>query len=322
MTLTEAIRHVALARTDDELFGHDPRRQFRRLAAVLHPDRTVTADARQRRAATDAFVRLTTRWQARGATTINGYTVKTPRYVGDIADLYDVGGDRFLKLPRNRANNDLMAREQAALRQIECEGDPRYLPYVPRIVESFRLRDVDTADERRVTVLAAAPGLVSLAEVRRARPDGLDPRDVAWMWRRLLVALGMAHRAGVVHGAVVPDHVLIEPAEHGVVLVDWCYSVTYRHDTVPALVPAYVDWYPDEVLERRQPGPGTDIAMAARCMSALMGRHAPTELRTFIGGCMMPRLDQRPDDAWRLLRELDLVLERLYGPRTFRPFQL
>jgi hypothetical protein len=83
-----------------------------------------------------------------------------------------------------------------------------------------------------------------------------------------------------------------------------------------------VDWYPDEVLERRPPGPGTDIAMAARCMSVLMGRQAPTELRVFAGGCMMPRLDQRPDDAWRLLRELDSVLERLYGPRTFRPFQL
>jgi hypothetical protein len=320
MTLTEAIRHVALARTDDELFGRDPRKQYRRLAAVLHPDRTITADPRQRRAATDAFVQLTTRWRERGATKINGYTVKAPKYSGDIADLYDVGGDRLLKLPRSRLNNDLIAREQAALRQLEHEGDPRYLPYVPRLIESFRLRDAETADERRVTVLAAAPGLISLAEVRRRHPDGLDPRDAAWMWRRLLVALGMAHRAGVVHGAVLPDHVLIQPVEHGVVLVDWCYSVTYHHDTVPALVPAYVDWYPDEVLERRPPGPGTDIAMAARCMSVLMGRRAPSELRVFAGGCMMPRLDQRPDDAWRLLRELDSVLDGLYGPRTFRPF--
>ena len=89
---------------------------------------------------------------------------------------------------------------------------------------------------------------------------------------------------------------------------------------MPALVPAYVDWYPDEVHERRRPGPGTDIAMAARCMSALMGARAPRELRAFAGGCMMPRLAQRPDDAWRLLGELDEVLEGLYGPRTFRPF--
>jgi hypothetical protein len=321
--LSTAIRHVERARSDDELFGRgDPRRQFRKLAAALHPDRTAAATAAQRRAATAAFVTLTNRWRERGTVTLNGYVLRAPAYVGDITDLYDVGGGRFLKLPRDRANNDLMAREQLALRRIESSGDPRYLPYVPRLVDTFRHRDLATGDERRVTVLAAADGLVSLAEVMRGRPDGLDPRDVAWMWRRLLVALGLAHRAGVVHGAVVPDHVLIEPAEHGVVLVDWCYSVTDRDDTVPAVVPAYVDWYPDEVHERWRPGPGTDIAMAARCMLAVLGARAPRELRAFAGGCMMPSLAQRPGDAWRLLAELDEVLERLYGPRTFRPFQL
>jgi hypothetical protein len=33
-------------------------------------------------------------------------------------------------------------------------------------------------------------------------------------------------------------------------------------------------------------------------------------------------LRQRPDDAWRLLAELDEVLKRLYGPPTFRPFHM
>jgi hypothetical protein len=30
----------------------------------------------------------------------------------------------------------------------------------------------------------------------------------------------------------------------------------------------------------------------------------------------------RPQDAWRLLAEFDELLERLYGPRTFRPFAM
>jgi hypothetical protein len=42
-------------------------------------------------------------------------------------------------------------------------------------------------------------------------PDGLDPRDAAWMRRRLLACLGWAHRARLVHGAVFPEHVLIHP---------------------------------------------------------------------------------------------------------------
>ena len=64
--------------------------------------------------------------------------------------------------------------------------------------------------------LAAA----SLAQVHAAYPRGLDPRDAAWMWRRLLVALGTVHAAGVVHGAVLPDHVLIHPDLHDT-LIGW-----------------------------------------------------------------------------------------------------
>ncbi|MFC7549592.1 serine/threonine protein kinase [Plantactinospora sp. GCM10030261] len=322
MRLLDAISHVSRAVTDDDLFGRDdPRRRYRELAAALHPDRTTAAAEPVRRAATAAFVTLTGRWRERDRPTIHGYVLGPRAHTGDIADLYDVGADRLLKLTRDPANNDLAAREQVALRRIERDGDPRYLPYVPRLVDTFRHRD-DTGAERRVSVLATVPGLHSLTEVRRRRPGGLDPRDAAWMWRRLLVALGLAHRAGVVHGAVLPDHVLVQPADHGVVLVGWGASVADPGDVVPVLVPGYQDWYPAEVGRRQPPGPGTDIAMAARCMSTLMGTGAPPALRAFATGCAAPRLDQRPDDAWRLLGELDELLDRLYGPRTFRPFQL
>lgn len=322
MRTAEAIRLVTAARTDADLFGTDqPARRYRELVAALHPDR-LPADPTVRAAATDAFIQVTTRWRARQVTVLGDYRLGTPAYSGDLADLYDVGADRLLKLPRRPTDNDLMAREAHALRTIAERGDPRYLPYVPRLVEDFRHRDAATGAERRVNVLATAPGLHDLDEVRRAYPDGLDARDVAWMWRRLLVALGLAHRAGVVHGAVLPPHVLIEPDGHGVVLVDWCFSAPVG-STIPALVPGYdARWYPDEIPRRRSCGPGTDIAMASACMSWLMGPRAPRELHDFARGCRQRSLDARPDDAWRLLRELDEVLERLYGPRTFRPFTL
>ncbi|MEH1098608.1 serine/threonine protein kinase [Micromonospora sp. CPCC 205561] len=322
MRTAEAIRLVAAARTDDDLFGTDrSARRYRELVAALHPDRTQAADAAVRADATDAYVRVTTRWRARQAPVLGDYRLGRLAHSGDLADLYDVGDDRLLKLPRRPTDNDLMAREAHALRTLAEHGDPRYLPYVPRLVEEFRHSDAATGAERRVNVLATAPGLHDLTEVRRAYPDGLDARDVAWMWRRLLVALGLAHRAGVVHGAVLPPHVLIEPAEHGVVLVDWCCSVT-GGGAVPALVPGYEKWYPAEVLAKGPCGPGTDIATATACMTWLMGGRAPRELLDFAHGCRQRFLANRPDDAWRLLRELDEVLERLYGPRTFRPFTL
>ncbi|MDG4794878.1 serine/threonine protein kinase [Micromonospora sp. WMMD1082] len=322
MTTDEAIRMVAAARDDDELFGADaPERRYRELVGALHPDRLGWAGPGVRAAAVNALHRVTARWRARRVTVLRGYRCGRPAYSGDLADLYDVGADRLLKLPRNAADNDLMVREQRALRTLAERGDPRWLPYVPRLVDSFAHRDAATGAQRQVTVLATAPGLHSLVEVGRAHPGGLDARDVAWMWRRLLVALGLAHRAGVVHGAVLPPHVLIEPDEHGVVLVDWCFS-TEPGGTVAALMPGYEDWYPAEVTEGRPCGPGTDIALATRCMVWLMGRRAPRELLAFARGCRQRLLRARPDDAWRLLRELDDLLHRLYGPRTFRPFTL
>jgi hypothetical protein len=321
----EAIRLVAAAPGDTDLFGTDtPGRRYRELVRALHPDRLGAADPAVRSAAADALAEVTARWRAgRGGHLGNlaGYPLGRLAYRGDVADLYDVGADRLLKLPRHPADNDLLAREARALRTIAERGDPRHLPYVPRLVDHLPVRDPATGADRLVNVLATAPGLHSLDEVRRAYPDGLDPRHAAWMWRRLLVALGLAHRAGVVHGAVLPRHVLIEPDAHGLVLVDWCFAVV-GDGTVPALVPGHEDWYPAEVTAKRPAGPGTDLALAARCMTWLMADRAPRELRAFAAGCQLPQLAARPDDAWRLLGELDEVLAGLFGPRTFQPFTL
>ncbi|MFI7609089.1 serine/threonine protein kinase [Micromonospora sp. NPDC049366] len=314
MRTEEAIRLVAAARTDADLFGTDaPARRYRELVGALHPDRLGAADPRVRAAASDALTTVTTRWR--------GTAAPAPVHLGDVADLHDHGDGRLLKVPRQPGDNDLMAREARALRRIAEHGDPRHLAYVPRLIDSYPVRDPATGAERLVNELATVPGLRSLAEVRRAYPTGVDPRDAAWMWRRLLVALGLAHRAGVVHGAVLPRHVLIEPDAHGLVLVDWCFS-TEPGGLVPALVPGQEDFYPPEVVGKRPCGPGTDIALAARCMTWLMATRVPPELRAFAAGCQGPALSARPDDAWRLLRELDEVLDRLYGPRTFRPFTL
>lgn len=242
---------------------------------------------------------------------------------GDLADLYPANRGRALvKLPRDPADGGLVEREAVALRQLPKDGAGGFLPYVPRLLDSFRHRG------RTANAVQRLDGFHSLAEVRDAYPDGLDPRDAAWMWRRLLVGLGFAHSAGVLHGAVLPEHVLIHPAQHGLVLVDWCYSVPGCYHNVdpsgrvPAMVRRYADWYPPEVAARQVASPATDIYLATRCMTYLMGDRAPRALLRFARGCMVPSQRHRPDGAWRLLGELDEILEQLYGPRRFRPFTM
>ena len=363
----EAIGRITGARTARELFGVDqPAREYRRLARLTHPDAAGPADPAGRAAATAAFVRLTTLWRSRAGITLAGYRLSAAAHRGAHANLYDVGDGQLLKLARQPAANPRLEREARALRQLAAEGDPRYLPYVPRLVRTLRHRDEATGVHRQINVLAtttatAPPGstpatgpptadptgtpagastdpptggpLVSLAEVAQAYPQGVDPRDAAWMWRRLLVALGFAHRAALVHCAVRPEHVLIDPAAHGLVLVGWGSAgppggtaERSPRPADPADRPASAGrldeprWYPPELSTGV--GPGTDVAMAATVLADLIGDRIPGRLRSFADGCRLPRLNQRPDDAWRLLGEFDQVLHELYGPRTFRPFTL
>ncbi len=316
-TCEEAVRLIETASGPDELFGTDGARAYRRLARLVHPDAGGPRSA---------FDRLTALWRARGPATITTrrrtYRLDGTPIRGDLANLYD-DGDVLIKIPRDPSVNDLMERECTALRLMRDDGDPRHLPYVPRLLENLRHRDETSGVERRVNVLTRLDGFHSLAEVRAAHPGGVDPRDAAWMWRRLLVALGFAHQAGVLHGAVLPEHVLIHPEEHGLVLLDWCYSVrSGPGGRVPAMVKRHAAHYPPEVAERRPAGIGTDIYLATTCMTWLIGDRAPRPMRAFANGCLATAEHRRPQDAWRLLSELDDLLERLYGPRRFRPFHL
>ncbi|GAA2908584.1 hypothetical protein GCM10010517_75020 [Streptosporangium fragile] len=335
MTTTEAIALVTAARTPEDLFGGDcPQRAYRRLARLLHPDLAPGAEAAA------AFARLATLWAARGRAPENGRdpgngrasgsgrapeTVITTRRgtyrVGGVfrrgasAVLYESGADTLLKIPRSHADNDLMRREADALTTIARDGDPLLLPYVPRLVESFRHRSAGV--ERQANVISRVPdGFLSLAEISRRRPV-LDPRDAAWIWRRLLVAIGVAHRVGVVHGAVFGHHVLVHPIDHGLVLVDWSQSVP-AGTPITALVARHRDDYPPEVLARKPATPATDIRLATRCVAALMGERVPGPIRHFVRGSLLGP----PDDAWRLLAELDELLDDLYGPRKYRPLHL
>lgn len=310
MTSAEAIALIEAASQPGDLFTDDAARCYRRLAQLTHPD----VCAGDRRAAS-AFTKLAALWQQhaeRGG---------TPIARGDIANLYQVRRG-VLKLARDPADNDLMRREATALTHLAAGVDSRLRAFFPRLVQARRQRDPRSGVERQASVLGRLDGFRTLAEVRVAFPDGVDPRDAAWMWRRLLVAIGTAHRAGLIHGAVLPEHVMIHPAEHGLVLVDWCYSSTGTVGRLPAIVARYRDWYPCEVLAGHLAGPDVDIWLATRCMTDLTAGSRPPLMASFAAGCTPANPRRRPADAWELLAAFDEVLDRLYGPRKFRPFAL
>jgi hypothetical protein len=310
-TTADAIALIESAGLPRDLFGADASRCYRRLARLTHPD-ACPGDAR----AAAAFARLAALWRRHASALGPGSLLAR----GDIANIYRQQGG-LLKLARDPADNDLIDREAAALTRLRQRAEPRHAAYLPVLAARQLVTDPRSGAERHGNLIGYLGGFRSLAEVRAARPGGLDPRDAAWMWRRLLVAIGVAHRAGVVHRAVLPEHVLIEPAEHGLVLIDWCYSGP-PGTLLPAYVRQYRDWYPPEVFDRQPAGPDTDIWLATRCMTELAGGLLPQRLTSFARGCQLASPRHRPQDAWQLLAELDELLGRLYGPRRFRPFAM
>ena len=310
LTSAEAIVLIESARGPGDVFGPDAARSYRRLAQLVHPD-THPDDSH----AASAFAKLSILWRQHQ----DGHGPLVAR--GDIANLYQVS-QGLLKVARDPADNDLMRAETIALAALRTRVERPFQAYFPEPVRAQRRRDPDSGVDHRANVIGQLTGFRSLAEVRAAFPAGIDPQDAAWMWRRLLVAIGAAHRAGLIHGAVLPDHVMVHPAEHGLVLVDWCYSCPAPASRVRAVVRRYLDWYPPEVLSGQPAGPDLDIWLATRCMTELTGGHLPAPMAAFARGCLLAGPRRRPADAWPLLAELDELLERLYGPRTFRPFAM
>ena len=189
--------------------------------------------------------------------------------------------------------------------------------YLPRLRESFVSRGEDGV-ERRVNVITGFFEHVAMSEVMATAPHGLDFRDAAWMTKRMLATLGFVHRQGLVHGAVLPPHLLVHPVNHGARLVDWCYAREIG-EPLRAVPTAWRSFYPPEVFEKKPATAKTDIFLAAKTALALMGEKAPAPIHRFWSTCLAPSPSRRPDDAWALHDELEALLKSLVGKPKYRP---
>jgi hypothetical protein len=244
---------------------------------------------------------------------------------GDICDLYSCSARGELvvfKIAQSPTDNDLVENEAKVLRRLFPPGTPeekRYR-YLPWLLDSFTFKGKENKTARKANVLAYADGYYSLDEVRGAYSDGLDFRDIVWMFKRGLAALDFVHRQGIVHGAILPAHVLIHPTTHGAKIVDWCYAVE-AGAPIKAIVKAYRDSYAPEVLVKKPATSATDIYMLVLQMRRLM-KNPPEAMDRFMRGCLLAAPSHRPQDAWALHEELDELLLRLVGKRKYRPLAM
>jgi hypothetical protein len=344
-------RVLSQAKAPEDVFGTIAdlaalTKEWHRIAAAVHPDRHGGASL----LATECLSMLNV-WKTQAEKKIAAGTygngaphvepaarfpsiveTKTRRYVvgdllaaGDIAALYacsfDGGDPSVFKIARSSADNDLLETEAKALDKLKGDGD--YHRFIPKLLDSFTMRGKGPGKPRRVNVIRQAEGYVTLAEVKQKYPGGLDFRDMAWMFKRLLMVLGFVHRQSLVHGSVLPAHVVVHPTRHGAKLIDWCHSVQVGKP-IRAISSDKSIAYPPEVRAKKPATAQTDIFMAASLMRGLLGTNGscPQHVRAFLSGSMLAKQSARPDDAWALHEEFDELLRKLVGKPVYRPLSM
>lgn len=287
------------------------------------------------------------------------YTLTQQVTSGDLCELYTgyLGDNlldvQLLKVIRDGANNDLAEAESRVLGKLypPAAKEENLYRFFPKVSDSFII--TGPGYQRRVTVMSWFPEHRGLDEVLRVFPDGIDFRDMMWMFKRILHGIGHAHANNVVHGAILPPHVMIHPIDHGAKLVDWSYAVELKpakpakatksyysmlkvdefgtHPHVKAISNEYRDYYPPEVMNRETPTPATDIYMAARTCMVLIGGNPknptapgglPGPVSAFFRSCLEIDPMKRPQHAWDAHENLDRILASVVGPRKYRPFPM
>lgn len=352
ITLSDILRTLRDATRPEDVFGSlsdEPqvvlKQRYRRLAGQTHPD----SHPHAKKEAEEAFKLLQT-WHTKAqrkikhgtygqavqikiASSKHEYEGYDKPFKGDLCDLYPAWSDDqkvLLKITRHARNNDLLQAEAEHLRQIERElhADP-LRAHFPTLLERFKIRD-EAGVQRQTNVLAFENDYFTLADVMSAYPKGIHPADMAWMFNRILVALSIAHRLGIIHGALIPAHIMIRPRDHNGMLIDWCYSVKSGNKIKAISRPNEV-YYPPEVFAKRAATPATDIYMAAACMVALLGGNPenghlpesiPKPIRALLRTCLIHSPHRRAQDAWELFEAFGQILRRLYGTPKFRAFEM
>jgi len=255
---------------------------------------------------------------------------------GDSSEIYRgrwtkrLGELVVIKVLRARADQDLLRNEfktLQALLQSEAQGASHFTRLLPQPIGLGPLRRGD--DERLVSVFRWRSGFQqTLSEVLSHYPEGLPSRVVVWILKRLLELLGFTHQAGVVHGAVTPDHVLIHPRDHGAVLCGWGTATPWsegRQARLQALSRAWLKHYPSTVSRERFVSPRTDLAMAARCALLAGGSRSYEDfgpLPPNLGMVLVLAARGHFDDAWELREKVDRESAVAHGPPSYNPIAL
>lgn len=348
-TLDKIIIILTDKKCPEEIFGFDSGEAsslFREYSKLCHPDKF--SDALQKRNAEALFKRLNEWYQKAlkkiedgtygDCSQIDPVTLTTKKHTykltrefasGEICELYEAtdeaGVEVIVKICRLPKNNVLVKNEARILREIHevgAKGLKTTKLHIPKLIDSFDI--LDGSLKKTVNVLPKYEGYISLAQLR-AKYGPLNIRDAAWMFNRLLESIMPAHYAGIIHGAIHPQHFMVDIrggslTEHNGILLDWSFAVE-EGKKIPART-ANQSCFAPELFHDPIARFGVDLYSAAMCMFKICPEYpmiAPS-IKAELNACKLGPI-HRTSDVWELHKSFNKKLDALF-PRQFRRFEM
>lgn len=242
-------------------------------------------------------------------------------------------GGTLLKVVNNSKNEDRLNTEAEVIRKLKTTELADLFPDLLTTTKTILSEDLRSCDDcpdrficfttnkkvcsRRNSALVYRydPNMPSLDKVMKAYPNGIDEKDMVWMFKRLLGAIWTAHNCGIVHSAILPEHILLNLETHGIWLIDWMHINNLGKK--PKINKVGDDsYYPDYQI-RAENSAALDIHMAAMCMTELIGKqHLTREIETVLRASTMGATDAKV-----VHERLDKEVKKLWGS-VFRPFKI
>jgi hypothetical protein len=220
----------------------------------------------------------------------------------------------IIKLAREEGQPRSMQNEIEVLTVLQAVQTPKAAYYsrrVPQLVQ-HGMTERTPGHSRLAIVLRHAAGYWgSIEKTRSGLARDIDARHIAWIWRRVLDCLEFVHSVGRTHGDMRPEHLVVQPRDHGIMFCGWGRSGRCDSSTGSKEI-------------------GRDIAQSAWSMRELMAARADeAPLNPVLPKPMRDLLKQASEDPrWSAAegasgieqRWKQAVLES-FGPPRFIPFE-
>lgn len=244
-----------------------------------------------------------------------------------------LGEQVVIKMLRAREDRDRLAHEYdvlQALQRATQRGSEHFTRLMPQPIAhgEGRLGLHGHEGPRVVTVLGFASGFVhTFRDVRAVYPSGVPATAAVWLWKRVLETLAWMHEVGFVHGAILPEHLLVHARDHGVRLVGLS-SATAPGRPLSAFPREAEAFYSKATWDGGAASASLDLTMSARSLLFAVGADdgrvpsaSPAPLAALLQSVAADDAGGRRD-AWALVAELDAAAREAFGPPRYVPFAM